>query len=134
MTKPHILVLEDYSPRAEQIRTLLPHAVQCVCVRTPEGAIDILKRDKFEGVLLGYSFGGSRLTGADIAKVIAETQSRFCEVYVHSDSRCGADRIISVLRPAGFHVEQHPWSETDMDCVKRWADELALESIAYGLP
>lgn len=54
--KPTILLVEDHETRAEQIRASLPQTVHCVWAKTPGVAIGILKRDRFSGIFLDYSF------------------------------------------------------------------------------
>lgn len=134
MTKPCILLVEDDVARAEQIQASLPESVHCVWARTPGVAIGILKRDRFAGILLDYSFRENpprdrKLTGADVAEVIAETQERSCGVFVHSHSPAGADHIVSVLRPAGFHVEHRPWREGEASHVRKWLEDLLVEAL-----
>lgn len=129
MRKPVVFLVEDNVSRAEQIRASLPDSVHCVWARTPGMAIGILKRDHFSGILLDYSFRevpseGRRLNGADIAEVIAETQNRSCEILVHSNSPSGAEHISTILRPAGFHVEQRAWNKGEAEHFRVWAEDL----------
>jgi hypothetical protein len=124
-----VLLVEDDDERAVNIEKCVPPQVRCVRARSAGAAIGILRRDKFAGILLDFDLylsahSNLQLTGKSVAHAICETQPRTCQIFVHSQNPAGAHRVFTLLKEAGFPVEQFPWSSQAIGPLTSWLRDL----------
>ena len=120
-----VLLVEDDDERAGEIKRCVPHQLKCVHARSAGAAIGILRRDQFTAILLDFDLyrsahGDPQFTGETVAKVICETQTRSCQIFVHSQNPLGGPRVFAMLKQAGFSVEQFPWSSQAIGPLTSW--------------
>ena len=124
-----VLLVEDDDERAAEIEQCVPHQLKCVRARSAGAAIGILRRDQFTAILLDFDLyrsahGDPQFTGETVAKVICETQTRSCQIFVHSQNPLGGPRVFAMLKQAGFSVEQFPWSSQAIGPLTSWFRDL----------
>jgi hypothetical protein len=128
MRKKLVLLVEDWEPRANEIKACVPRSIHLVWARTVGAAIGILRRDQFQAILLDYSLHGpeseEHMSGEDVAGGICETQARDCKILVHSHSPTGALRLHEMLKLAGYEVEHRPWNADAAPYVREWLETL----------
>jgi hypothetical protein len=125
-----LLLVEDDDQRAAAIRSCIPGDIHCVWAKSAGAALGILQRDKFCGIMLDFDLYRSthsdgKLTGESVAAEICQTQSRQCEIFIHSQNPSGARKAFELLKQAGFSVEQRPWSAEAVKPLKCWLEELS---------
>jgi hypothetical protein len=124
-----LLLVEDDDQRAAAIKACIPADIYCVWAKSAGAALGVLKRDKFAGIMLDFDLyrsahGDPHFNGESVAAGICESQSRNCEIFVHSQNPSGARKAFDVLKQAGFSVEQRPWSAEAVKPLKCWLNEL----------
>ena len=125
-----LLLVEDDDQRAAAIKECIPPDIHCVWTKSAGAALGVLKLDKFSGIMLDFDLyrsghGDPRFTGESVAAGIFETQSRHCEIFIHSQNPTGARRALELLKQAGFSVEQCPWSREAAQSLKCWFEGLS---------
>lgn len=125
-----LLLVEDDDRRAAAIKACIPTEIHCVWTKSAGAALGVLRRDQFSGIMLDFDLYRSahadgQLTGESVAAGICETQSRHCEIFVHSQNPSGARKAFELLKQAGFSVEQCPWSEEAAQPLKCRLEELS---------
>jgi hypothetical protein len=125
-----LLLVEDDDRRAAAIKAGIPPDIHCVWTKSAGAALGVLKRDKFSGIMLDFDLyrsahGDPQFNGESVAAGICETQSRHCEIFIHSQNPSGARKAFELLKQAGFSVEQCPWSAEAAKPLKWWLEELS---------
>ena len=125
-----LLLVEDDDQRAAAIKACIPPDIHCVWARSAGAALGVLRRDRFSGIMLDFDLyrsavGDPQFTGESVAAGICETQSRHCEIFIHSQNPSGARRAFELLKQAGFSVEQCPWSAEAAQPLKCWLEDLS---------
>lgn len=121
------------------IRACVPLDIHCVLAKSAGVALGVLRRDKFAGIMLDFDLYRSthadpQLSGGTVAEAICETQTRQCEIFIHSQNPSGARKTFELLKRAGFSVEQCPWSSQAIQPIKFWLQELSeIESPEQSL-
>jgi hypothetical protein len=125
-----LLLVEDDDQRAAAIKACIPPDIHCVWARSAGAALGVLRRDRFSGIMLDFDLyrsavGDPQFTGESVAAGICETQSRHCEIFIHSQNPSGARKAFELLKQAGFSVEQHPWSAAAATPIRHWLEDLS---------
>ena len=98
-----LLLVEDDDQRAAAIKACIPPDIHCVWARSAGAALGVLRRDRFSGIMLDFDLyrsavGDPQFTGESVAAGICETQSRHCEIFIHSQNPSGARKAFEVLK------------------------------------
>src|SRR6185437_16026892 len=126
-----VLLVEDDPDRAQEIQSCIPEGLRCVWAKSAGAAYGILKRDTFSAIMLDFdlyrsTLGDPQFTGETVAGAVCETQSRNCQILVHSQNPSGGRQVAQILTKAGFSVEHMPWSLDAKNKIQDWLRE-ALE-------
>lgn len=127
-----VLLVEDDDLRAKEIEPCVPREMRCVRARSAGAALGILRRDRFAAILLDFDLyqtahGDPQFTGETVAEAICETQTRDCQIFVHSQNPSGGRRVFDLLKHAGFSVEHVPWSSSAIEPLKCWLQDVLDE-------
>jgi CheY-like chemotaxis protein len=127
-----ILLVEDSDARSETLRSWIPANIRVVWAKTGGDAVGILSRDggaTYAGIMLDHDLhqqlrdqGGKQLTGADVARKIAEHVSPDTLIFLHSMNPERRGDILTVLQAAGFEVTQVPMRQLDAGTLQSWLE------------
>jgi CheY-like chemotaxis protein len=127
---PRVLLVEDSAARSELLRSWIPSAIRVVWAKSGGEAVGILRRDPpatYAGIMLDHDLGqqlrdpsGKQLTGADVARLIAERVPTDTPILVHSMNPARRGDILAILVDAGFEVTQIPMASLDANKLQVW--------------
>ncbi|MBI3605020.1 MAG: hypothetical protein HY202_03220 [Nitrospirae bacterium] len=126
-----ILLIEDDSKRVDRFKALALPGIRIIHARSAGLAIGILRRDRFNAIILDHDLSNAGITdqdhslsGSNLVEIVVTSQKRGLPILIHTISRDGGPLMARRLTAEGFEVMRYPYPDLSDEVIKKWFQEI----------